>query len=293
MSRVYCLGICVLDCVMTCDTIPQRPTKYRAERADIVVGGGATNAAIAISALGGNVSLAARLGDDEIADMIVRQLEAAGVPATNLHRAQGGRSSFSNITVDRAGERQIINFRGKDLAETTDWISPPPDTQAVLADTRWPQGMAAAIRAGRARGLPVVIDVDTPLDDCDFSGASHLAFARPALSEFSGQEDIQQALETAYASTGAWVCITDGANGTFVFDGTHHHIPGYPVEVVDTLGAGDVWHGAFALELANGSDEIEAVRFANVAAALKCERKGVAHAMPDRRTVEKQLRDMR
>ncbi len=293
MSRVYCLGIAVLDFVMTCETMPQMPTKYRATDASIVAGGGATNAAIAIAALGGDVSLAARLGHDEIADLIMQKLNKAGVSTDMLHRAPHGRSSFSNITIDGTGERQIINFRGAGLTEKTDWITLPPQTAAVLADTRWPQGMAAAIRAARSNGIPSVIDVDTPLDNCDFSGATHLAFARPALKEFTGLDDISQALVAAHHATDAWVCVTDGANGTFVYgNGTHYHVATLKVDVVDTLGAGDVWHGAFALRLAEGVDEMSAVRFANVAAALKCARKGVAQAIPDRRTIEKQLQDI-
>ena len=62
--------------------------------------------------------------------------------------------------------------------------------------------------------------------------------------------------------------MTDGPAGVLIAGGTR--VPAFPVTAVDTLGAGDVWHGAFALRLAEGADEIDAVRFACAAAALKC-----------------------
>ena len=67
----------------------------------------------------------------------------------------------------------------------------------------------------------------------------------------------------------------------------------FAVPVVDTLGAGDTWHGAFAVRLAEGADEAEAVRFASAAAALKCTRFGGRDGAPGRQDVEAFLRDNR
>jgi sulfofructose kinase len=64
--------------------------------------------------------------------------------------------------------------------------------------------------------------------------------------------------------------------------GELQHHPGFDVTVVDTLGAGDVWHGAFALALAEGRDEEAAVRVASAAAALKVQRKGGRSGAPVR-----------
>ena len=100
------------------------------------------------------------------------------------------------------------------------------------------------------------------------------------------------ALARAQAEFGAWVAVTDGANGVRIADAaSFSHVPAFRVDVVDTLGAGDIWHGAFALRLAEGADELEAVRFANAAAALKCLAFGGASTCPDRVATEIFLRE--
>lgn len=293
MSSVFCLGIAVLDYVFECDQIPNEATKYRANRTSSVIGGGAANAAVAIAKLGGRAQLAARLGDDALADLISDGLATAGVDVSHLNRAEGGQSSYSSIILDPHGERQIVNFRGAGLTQSTGWIVLPQGTQAVLADTRWPAGMEAALSLAHARGIPAIVDVDTPLDDCDFSKASHLAFARRALVEMTGASDIEAGLKQAAAQNDAWVCVTDGANGTYALEnGGVVHIPALQIAPVDTLGAGDVWHGAFALALSEGMEPIPACRFANVAAGLKCRQKGVANAMPTRACVEQTMKEI-
>ena len=72
----------------------------------------------------------------------------------------------------------------------------------------------------------------------------------------------------------------------FVEDGTIAHLPAFAVEAVDTLGAGDVWHGAFALGLAEGQGERAAIRFASAAAAIKCTRFGGRAGAPQRTEIE-------
>ena len=89
------------------------------------------------------------------------------------------------------------------------------------------------------------------------------------------------------ATTSAFVCVTDGANGVHFRSGKESgHSASFRVPVVDTLGAGDVWHGAFALALAEGRREVEAIRFASATAALKCTRFGGRAAIPSRAQVE-------
>lgn len=286
MTEVFCLGVAVLDFVFNCDDIPDLATKYRARSAETVTGGGAANAAIAIAKLGGTVSLAARLGDDPLADLITRGLADDGVNTDQLHKSKGGQSSYSSIVVDRQGERQIVNFRGENLTSATDWITLPANANAVLADTRWAGGMTKSLKLARAEGIPGVVDIDTPLDDCDFTDATHLAFARRALSELTGTGDIETGLRNVTKTYGAWACATDGADGCYLLENDAlRHINAPNIEAVDTLGAGDVWHGAFTLALAEGRNEIIACKFANIAAGLKCTQKGVAKGTPDRSTV--------
>ena len=86
------------------------------------------------------------------------------------------------------------------------------------------------------------------------------------------------------------VCVTDGENGVYYLkDNKLEHIPAKKITVKDTLGAGDVWHGAFTLSLAEGNDEVNAIKFASCAATLKCKFFGGRDGFPNRQQVDQFL----
>ena len=292
MSDVLLIGVAALDFVFAVEAFPEKAMKYRAEGAEIIVGGGAANAAIAVSRLGGTAHLGARLGNDRIADIFLSLLEPEGVRNDLVQRTHGACSSFSSIYIDKEGERQIMNFRGSDLTEDTDWIGDAPEVQAVMTDTRW---RAAAIRVldlASERGVPGVVDAEAPMDQEMLSPASHVAFSLQGLMSFAKGNTMQDALLKADGMLPGWVCVTDGADGTYhVEGGKVVNTPGFAVEVKDTLGAGDVWHGAFTLALGEGRMEADAIRFANAAAAIKCMTFGGAKGCPDREAVDRFLKE--
>ncbi|MGE0499989.1 MAG: PfkB family carbohydrate kinase [Rhizobiaceae bacterium] len=295
MTTVLIAGVAVIDFVFRIDEMPRRAEKYRARDAEIVGGGGAANAAVAVARLGGRALLATRLGDDAIADMILADLARENVDTTLVRRFDGKRSSFSSVFIDAKGERQIVNYRDMGMSFDADWLTPmlPDRFDAALADTRWPQGGPAVLDAAKARGLPAIVDAEAPTREAlaTIRAGTHVAFSRQGLRDYCGHGDIERGLRQAAAETGAWVCVTDGEHGvTFLAKGETGHVPAYPVEVVDTLGAGDVWHGAFALALGEGADETEAIRLANAAAAIKCTRFGGRAGAPGRAEAETFMR---
>ncbi|HCQ66183.1 MAG TPA: sugar kinase [Rhodobacteraceae bacterium] len=292
MAEILVLGMAVADFVFAMDQLPDRAAKYRANTVETVGGGCAANAAVAIARLGGVAHLATRLGDDPMGDLILSDLVAEGVRTQMAQRAPGGRSSFSSVCVDAAGERQIVNFRGDGLTQDTGWIKDAPPVDAVLADNRWTAGAARALDLARARGVPGVVDAEAPTEPEVLARASHVAFSRDGLLSFTGGDALVPALREAAARLPGWVCVTDGANGTTCIDGgTAQHVPACAVEVRDTLGAGDIWHGAFVLALAEGQGEVPAIRFANAAAALKCTTFGGRKGCPDRTDLDEFLKE--
>jgi sulfofructose kinase len=296
MATILIAGVAVVDFVFLLDEMPARAEKHRAKDAAIVGGGCGANAAVAVARLGGKARLAARLGDDPVGDMIVANLEAEGVDCTLARRFPGGRSSFSSVFVDAAGERQIVNFRDADLSFGAGWLEQemPGDFDAALADTRWPQGAAALLSAARALSRPGVLDAEPPIAEAieALQVASHVAFSAQGLREFVGIDNLEKALTDAAKHTRAWFCVTDGPHGvTYLDEGVPRRIPTFEVEVVDTLGAGDIWHGAFTLALGEGWREADAARFANAAAAIKCTRFGGRAGTPARHEVEQFMRD--
>ncbi len=290
MAHVFISGIAALDFVYHLDEFPTGGEKYRARDVSVVGGGCAANAAVAVARLGGQADLAARVGRDQVGDMILAELRAEGVNLDNVHRGETARSSFSSIYVTRDGERQIVNFRDETLTGPPHFHDLPGACDIALADTRWIAGARQTIRLALARGIPVVIDAEAPVRLQDIAGATHIAFSRPGLLAVSGMNDIAGALRQVAGACSAWVCVTDGAAGVHFMEGDAlRTIPAPTVEAVDTLGAGDTWHGAFALRLAEGADKFEAMRFANTAAALKCTRPGGRAGSPDRAAVNRMI----
>lgn len=297
MTTVLCAGVAVIDFVLSLDEMPRRAEKYRAKDAAIVGGGCAANSAVAVARLGGRAFLASRLGADAIGDMIVADIESEGVDCRFAKRFEGKRSSFSSVFVDRHGERQIVNFRDEALDRDASWLERAelPVFDAGLADTRWPEGAEATMRLARQRGKPAIMDVEAPVEIAmsALRAATHLAFSEQGLREFSGRADFVSGLRHAVdVAPGAFVCVTRGEDGvSWLEEGEVRHEPGFRVAVADTLGAGDIWHGAFALALGEGQKEVEAIRFASAAAAIKCTRFGGRSGAPKRAEVEDFLRE--
>lgn len=295
MVTVLAVGIAVLDVVLTVDELPTKGEKYRASDITLVGGGCAANAAVAVAKLGGHALLATRLGNDRVGGMILDGLRADGVDCTLVRQFTGARSSCSSVIVDCNGERQIVNFRGADLPSDSRWLHDAlPAFDVGLADIRWPAGAVTVLQAAAARGLPSVLDAEAPVSDGEQAilTASHVVFSAGGLLDFTHAQTLEDGLVLAAQRCPGFVAVTDGARGTFWYaDGAVEHTPAVPVTAVDTLGAGDTWHGAFAVALGERMPMRDAVGFANAAAAIKCTRAGGSSGIPSRTEVDALLNE--
>jgi sulfofructose kinase len=295
MATVLCIGIAVLDYVFQVETMPQRPEKYRSQRMASVGGGIAANAAVAIARQGGRSLLITRLGDDGLGRTILDDIGREGVDVSLSHQFEGKRSPLSCILVDRDGERMIISYSDQDIPTSTEWLpnAMPKGIDAVLGDTRWESGSRHMFTLARAAGLTAVLDADRkPADDSLIGLATHAALSAQACHEITGERDAARGLGILRQRYSSWLAVTDGAEGVYWTDGDSiRHTPAFKVNVVDTLGAGDTWHGAFALGLAEGMGEAASVRYACAVAALKCTRFGGRDGIPGRQEVELFLKE--
>jgi sulfofructose kinase len=149
--------------------------------------------------------------------------------------------------------------------------------------------VAALTTAGQL-GVPGVVDCDHHPSDAPgiLEQASHVVFGHATLEAWTGSPDPADALRIAAERIDAWVGVTAGSEGTWWLDsGRLDHAPALRVVAVDTLGAGDVFHGAFALGLAEGMPIREAIEFGSAAAALKCTRFGGREGIPTRAELER------
>ena len=280
-TPILVCGLLAADLIFDVTQIPTNAIKYRADQASLVCGGGGCYAAMAVKRLGGMPSLLSRVGSDYFGEFILSTLQTEGIDCTHVGVTTDIQTPVSSIAVDTHGERQIINYRNQAAAPVNEALRFDSLPLAVLVDTRWHEGSIYALEYARAHNIPGVIDAEAPVSAKAMSIASHIAFSRQGLSDFAHTDSILHGLQKASTQFSSWICVTDGEHGTHWLRGSEvQTIPAPKIDAVDTLGAGDVWHGAFTIQLARGADELEAVKFANVAAALKCTRVGGGFSAP-------------
>lgn len=286
MTRIACVGIAVLDRIWYLNDLPKEGGKYVAGDYKEVGGGPAATAAVAAAKLGAEVDFIGRVGDDDTGNRLLTELQAYGVNTRYTRSVKDARSSQSAVLVDAAGERIIANYPSPDLPACADWMADIDFSQwdAVLADVRWHDGAKQAFTLARANGVTTVLDADvTPQDIAELVTLSdHAAFSAPGLMRLTGVTDAPAALKQAQTLTNGHVYVTQGAQGClWLANSRLRHLPAFHVDVVDTTGAGDVFHGALAVSLAQNAETEEAIRFASAVAALKCTRPGGRAGIPD------------
>ncbi|WP_187429805.1 Sulfofructose kinase [Roseobacter fucihabitans] len=271
MARVLCAGLIAADLVFDMPSFPVEGDKHRARASHLIGGGGALNAACAIAALGGEVSLAGAVGADVFGIFLRQKMHDRGIDDTLVRDVPGVTTSRSTILLSAGGERTIINHREAALMQGDVEVPETFSHDAMLVDTRWPQGVVKIAQMARRAGKPVVVDGEAPVKLAMqvLKTASHIVFSQQGLKDFAGSYDAD-ALQSVATDLGVWCAVTRGALPTVCCVGEGiMEIPVPAVEAKNTLGAGDAWHGAFTLALAKGYAELQAVRWANAAASHK------------------------
>ncbi len=257
-----------------------------------VAHGMASSAAAAAARLGARATLLTRLGQDATGPRFIADMEAAGVDCRHVRLFPGARSPLCTVLVDDDGERLIVPFYDANLPTAADWL--PLDAIAtadgVLVDVRWPIGAAAVLDAARKAGIPALLDADVGPTETLVSlieRASHVVFSEPAAFAVSGATEVEAATRKLAERFACFVAVTAGEQGCFWLEnGGLRQLKPPPVKAVDTLAAGDVFHGAFLVGLAEGRPIAEIVAFANAAAAIKCATFGGRLGAPTRAEVE-------
>jgi sugar/nucleoside kinase (ribokinase family) len=294
--RILCTGIAVVDEIFRVDEFPVSGGKVQATDFVAVGGGCAANAAIAIARLGGAASFAGPLGGpaglEPISDLILAGLSREGVDCAGCVRLDGVASAISAIFVNERGERTIATHRSQclDAVVPLDAGRLAAGADAVLADNRCANFSLPICRAALRRGVPVILDADKPTrpEDALFAACSHIVFSAEGLRATMATNDLADALRKFGESTNAFLAVTDGPNPVLWRDdtGAIRKMPVFRITAVDTLAAGDVFHGAFTLALLEGRDVAVAMRFAAAAAAVKCTRFGGSTTAPTRAETE-------
>ena len=291
--RILCIGMPVRDLTFHTPGVPGRGSKENATAFDEICGGNALNGAIGIARLGGRASICGPMGDakETSSHFIFDQMAHESIDTKHLIHMPGLVTPISAVMI----ERTIVTFRDPELwhVKLPDFDTLLDDCAAILTESRCAEFCTELCAEAIRRGIPVIVDVDRAMSLREglLNASSHLVFSSEPLQETADVTDDAQALKKIAKLTPSFLAGTRGPRGTIWLDenGEIQETPAFPVHTVDTLGAGDVFHGAFALAITEKQELRQALRFASAAAALKCTRFGGAFAAPQRADVDELL----
>jgi sulfofructose kinase len=292
--RILCIGMPVRDLTFRVHGVPARGSKEDANHFQEICGGNALNAAIGIVRLGGRAAICGPMGDARETSnrAIFEQMAHEGIDTTHIVHMPGLVTPISAIMIDPSGERTNVTFRDPELwkVRLPDADTLLGDCSAILTEGRCAEFCTDLCTEARRRGIPVIVDVDRAMSLRAglLTASSHLVFSSESLQETADVPDDGKALKKIAGLTRSFLAGTRGPRGT-IWLNEHQELeetPALPVHAVDTLGAGDVFHGAFVLAITEQQELRQALRFASAAAALKCAGFGGALAAPQRAEVE-------
>jgi len=263
-------------------------------------GGKGANQAVAVARMGGACMLIGAVGDDPFGAAILANLREAGIDSTNVARRIGVSCGVAMIALDKNGQNQIVVAGGANETLTPDDVARHAEvfarSKAVVVQLEIPlAAVEAALRLGRQAGALTVLNPAPclPLSDellslCDWIVPNELEAAQLSGLKVRDRADAAKAAKKVRKrSGGSNILVTLAADGVWLeTDAFAGHVPGFKVQAVDTVGAGDTFIGAFVTRLVEGAAAHEAARFGCAAAALAVTRRGAQAGIPFRTEVE-------
>ncbi len=269
------VGLNATDTLIRLASFPTIGSKVEFDEVSILPGGQTATAIVACQSWGLRTRYVGKLGDDTAATLHHTAFKLTGVDSKAL-TATGCTSAQSIILVDGSGERTVLLKRDPRLALNPqdlqqEWITA---ARALHLDGFDTAAATLAATWARAASIPVIADLDElypgvhdllPLVD-------YLIVSRDFPTRLTGEADLEAALKTMQQHYGCKLtAATLGSDGVLAWDGTDlHYTPAYNVPVVDTTGAGDLFHAAFIYGLLQGWPLARQLDFACAAAALNC-----------------------
>ncbi|QNI30932.1 carbohydrate kinase family protein [Alloacidobacterium dinghuense] len=269
------VGLNATDTLIPLAIYPALGSKVEYRTATVAPGGQVATTVVACQQWGMNSRYVGKLGDDEAARLHREAFACAGVE-TQLITVAGGASPQSLILVDGAGERTVLCRRDDRLVLqpnelNREWIV---NARALHVDGHDTAAATVAARWARAAGIPVVGDLDELYPGVEelLENIDYLIVSRDFPCRLTGEVDLEKALHRMQRRYGCRLtAATLGPDGVLAWDGKQfHHTPAYCVPVVDTTGAGDIFHAGFIYGLLQGWPLDRQLDFACAAAALNC-----------------------
>ena len=244
----------------------------------------AATALAACARLGARTVLVSLLGQDATGDLIVQGLLEEGIDTAGIRRTAGAGSPFSFVHVEQGtGERTIFHRAATGLRWTGGDLSAIRSWHAMLLDDYYPELARAAAAEARDSGVPIIADTQPKPGNLDLLRSVDVLIAPSHFLRVSGVDgDVDKGLARIHEAGPRVAVITLGGDGWVASDPAgRYEGKGFAVNVVDTLGAGDVFHGAFAYAIARQWPTPRCAEFASAVAALKCTHLGGRTGIPN------------
>ncbi len=292
-------GAVAVDDLLYVDEYPAAEQKVRVRHRQRQCGGLTGTALVAAARLGAKTGYAGMLGEDELSAVIADCFAREGIDLAHAVRRPDALPAHSTIIVDQTRATRTI-FASLDGAIGADPKLPPAEVirsaRVLLIDHHGLEGTLRAVRIAGDSGVAVVADFERdpgpPFGELR-ELVDHLIVSERFARQMSGASDAPAAAAQLWNANRRAVVVTCGASGCwYMCDGgdAAEHLPAFGVEVVDTTGCGDVFHGAYAAGLAEDLAIHQCVELASATAALKATRRGGQAGIPCRETVSKFLR---
>ena len=290
------LGSVTVDFVGTMKTWPAKGVKTMLDDFSVCDGGLVGTALVAVARLGGKAAFAGKLGQSEMARRALEALRKESVDTSFVVHTKDAEPIIALILTSSIDGQRNIFWTRRNIHYPVPWEFPDKNwvkrTSVLLTD--YESGLAGieAAKIARQYNIPVVIDVERnePHVGEAMRASSHIVVSEDFASSYTNKTGIADMLTALRTDSQQTVIITRGQKGCAgltckgVFE-----LPAYQVEVVDTTGCGDTFHGAFALALARKQSIIEAAKFASAAAALCATQLGGRAGIPTAEQLEQFL----
>lgn len=279
---VLCVGHASYDLVFSVAKHPAADEKTLADNLLACGGGPAANAAVTVARLGYRSAFAGYLGNDLYGEKHWQELESEAV-ATDFIIRGSSPTPLSTVLVKPDGARALINFKGNTQALPANAIDfAALACKVVLFDGHEPDISVPLVELAQSWNIPTVLDAGSL-----HTGTSNLMYQVDYLvcsEKFALQvaNNVESALKEMSVHS-PHVVITLGEKGLIWQCGNDHgHLTAFPVTALDTTGAGDAFHGAFAAAVAAKMGWQQTLRYASAAGAWCCTKMGARPGMPDK-----------
>jgi sulfofructose kinase len=283
------VGLNATDTVIPLSTYPARGSKVEYSTSTVLPGGQVATTVVACQHWGLRTRYIGKLGDDLAATLHREAFSHAGVE-TRVITVPGGASAQSLILVDAQGERTVLIRRDERLALHPNDLDRDSiiNARALHVDGYDTEAAILAATWAREASIPVIADLDELYPDVEtlIANVDYLIVSRDFPSRLMAEPDLEQALRKMHRRYNCTLAAaTLGHEGVLAFDGKQLlHTPAYSVPVIDTTGAGDIFHAGFIYALLADWPLHRQLEFACAAAALNCTAvgaRGGIHSLDD------------